>query len=128
MDLLNAFVTLSNFVLDPGDCLWFSQLALGALGVTLIYGILRFSNFAHGDTMAFGAMATILFTWCVSGDGTVGFGPLPTALLALPFGIAACMFSLCWLTDRALSTGSTGCKRPNRSSSSSCQPWCHVHA
>jgi branched-chain amino acid transport system permease protein len=31
--------------------------------VTLIYGILRFSNFAHGDTMAFGAMVTILVTW-----------------------------------------------------------------
>jgi branched-chain amino acid transport system permease protein len=54
--------------------------------VTLIYGILRFSNFAHGDTMAFGAMVTILFTWgCSRSD--VSLGPLPTALLALPVGI-----------------------------------------
>jgi len=65
-----------------------SQLALGALGVTLIYGILRFSNFAHGDTMAFGAMVTILVTWGLQSGG-VTLGPLPTALLALPVGIIA---------------------------------------
>ncbi|MBT8456199.1 MAG: branched-chain amino acid ABC transporter permease [Rhodobacteraceae bacterium] len=86
MDFLNAFVALSNFVLIPAVS-YGSQLALGALGVTLIYGILRFSNFAHGDTMAFGAMATILVTWWFQGMG-VSLGPLPTALLALPFGIA----------------------------------------
>jgi branched-chain amino acid transport system permease protein len=85
MDLLNALVALANFVIVPAVA-YGSQLALGALGVTLIYGILRFSNFAHGDTMAFGAMVTILFTWLLQGLG-VSFGPLPTALLALPVGI-----------------------------------------
>ncbi len=85
-DLLNALVALSNFVLVPGAA-YGAQLALGALGVTLIYGILRFSNFAHGDTMAFGTMVTILFTWGLQAMG-VSFGPLPTALLALPLGIA----------------------------------------
>ncbi len=54
--------------------------------MTLIYGILRFSNFAHGDTMAFGTMITILFTWWFQSMG-ISFGPLPTALLALPIGI-----------------------------------------
>ena len=63
-----------------------SQLALGAVGVTLVYGILRFSNFAHGDTMAFGTMFVILFTWLFQSYG-INLGPLPTALLALPFGI-----------------------------------------
>lgn len=87
IDLLNAIVALSNFVIIPAVS-YGSQLALGALGVTLIYGILRFSNFAHGDTMAFGAMATILFTWWLQSLG-VSLGPLPTALLALPVGIAA---------------------------------------
>ena len=87
MDLLNALVALANFVIVPGVA-YGSQLALGALGVTLIYGILRFSNFAHGDTMAFGAMATILVTWWLQSLG-VSLGPLPTALLALPAGIAA---------------------------------------
>jgi branched-chain amino acid transport system permease protein len=56
--------------------------------VTLIYGILRFSNFAHGDTMAFGTMAVIVATWGLQSLG-ISLGPLPTALLALPVGIAA---------------------------------------
>ncbi len=87
MDPLNALIVLTNFVLVPATA-YGAQLALGALGVTLIYGILRFSNFAHGDTMAFGAMVTILFTWLFQGWG-LSLGPLPTALLALPFGIIA---------------------------------------
>ena len=86
MDILNAFVALMNFVIIPATA-YGAQLALGALGVTLIYGILRFSNFAHGDTMAFGAMATILMTWGLQSAG-ISLGPLPTALLALPVGIA----------------------------------------
>jgi branched-chain amino acid transport system permease protein len=86
MDLLNAIVALLNFVFIPAAA-YGAQLALGALGVTLIYGILRFSNFAHGDTMAFGTAMVILFTWWFQGMG-VTLGPLPTALLALPFGIA----------------------------------------
>ncbi|WP_425046450.1 branched-chain amino acid ABC transporter permease [Primorskyibacter sp. S87] len=99
MDFLNAIVALSNFVLVPAIA-YGSQLALGALGVTLIYGILRFSNFAHGDTMAFGAMVTILVTWWMQSIG-ISLGPLPTALLALPFGILGCM-ALVLLTDRAV--------------------------
>jgi len=86
MDFLNAFVTLLNFVIIPATA-YGAQLALGALGVTLIYGILRFSNFAHGDTMAFGTMVVILCTWGLQAAG-IGLGPLPTALLALPVGIA----------------------------------------
>ena len=85
MDALNAIVALLNFVIIPATT-YGSQLALGALGVTLIYGILRFSNFAHGDTMAFGTMAVILFTWGFQSMG-ISLGPLPTALLALPLGI-----------------------------------------
>ena len=86
MDFLNALVTLMNFVIIPATA-YGAQLALGALGVTLIYGILRFSNFAHGDTMAFGTMIVILCTWGLQAAG-VSLGPLPTALLALPLGIA----------------------------------------
>ena len=97
MDFLNALVVFSNFVFIPALA-YGSQLALGALGVTLIYGILRFSNFAHGDTMAFGAMITVLGTWWLQSIG-VGLGPLPTALIALPIGIIFCsLFILA--TDR----------------------------
>ncbi|MDX5351343.1 MAG: branched-chain amino acid ABC transporter permease, partial [Paracoccaceae bacterium] len=99
MDILNALVAFLNFVFIPGLA-YGAQLALGALGVTLIYGILRFSNFAHGDTMAFGTMVTILLTWAFQSVG-IGLGPLPTALLALPFGIAAtAAFALA--TDRVV--------------------------
>jgi branched-chain amino acid transport system permease protein len=87
VELLNALVALANFVIIPATA-YGAQLALGALGVTLIYGILRFSNFAHGDTMAFGTMITIFGTWALQSAGMDGIGPLPTALLALPLGIA----------------------------------------
>ena len=96
-DILTAIVVLANYVFIPAIA-YGSQLALGALGVTLIYGILRFSNFAHGDTMAFGAMVTILVTWLFQSWG-ISLGPLPTALLAIPFGIAATAILLL-VTDR----------------------------
>jgi len=87
VDILNALVVMANFVFVPAIA-YGSQLALGSLGITLIYGILRFSNFAHGDTMAFGAMTVILVTWWMQSAG-ISIAPLPTALLALPFGIVA---------------------------------------
>ena len=99
MDFLNALIVFSNFVFIPALA-YGSQLALGALGVTFIYGILRFSNFAHGDTMAFGAMITVLATWWLQSIG-VNLGPVPTALLALPFGIIVCSFFIL-ATDRAV--------------------------
>ncbi|MCA0043821.1 branched-chain amino acid ABC transporter permease [Celeribacter litoreus] len=87
MDLLNALVAFANFVVVPATA-YGAQLALGALGVTLIYGVLRFSNFAHGETMSFGAMVVVLVTTLFQSWG-ISLGPLPTALLALPFGILA---------------------------------------
>ena len=99
MDFLNAIVALLNFVVIPATA-YGAQLALGALGVTLIYGILRFSNFAHGDTMALGTGFVILFTWWFQSMG-LHFGPLPTALLALPFGIAVTA-AFVLLTDRVV--------------------------
>lgn len=94
---LNALVVFANFVFLPGLA-YGAQLALGALGVTLVYGILRFSNFAHGDLMAFGTMITILVTWWLMGMG-INFGPLPTALLALPIGILGAV-AMALLVDR----------------------------
>ncbi len=99
MELLNAFIVLANFVLVPAIA-YGSQLALGALGVTLVYGVLRFSNFAHGDTMAFGTMVVILLTWWMQSIG-ISIAPLPTALLALPLGIAVTA-ALLIATDRTV--------------------------
>ena len=99
MDILNAIVVFLNFVLIPATA-YGAQLALGALGATLVFAILRFSNFAQGDTMAFGTMVTILFTWWFQSMG-ISFGPLPTALLALPIGIAVTAVFLL-LTDKVV--------------------------
>ncbi|MDD8022158.1 MAG: branched-chain amino acid ABC transporter permease [Paracoccaceae bacterium] len=99
MEFLNALVAILNYVVVPATA-YGAQLALGALGVTLIYGILRFSNFAHGDTMAFGTGITIIVTWGLQALG-IGLGPLPTALLALPFGIAITA-ALVLATDRVV--------------------------
>jgi branched-chain amino acid transport system permease protein len=87
MDFLNAIVLMANFVIVPA-LTYGSQLALGAIGVTLIYGVLRFANFAYGDLMAFGTMISILITWKFQSMG-ISFGFLPTAVLALPFAIIA---------------------------------------
>lgn len=97
MDFLNALVAFLNFVFVPAVS-YGAQLALGALGVTLVYAVLRFSNFAHADTMAFGATFAILVTWGLQRAG-FGFGPLPTALFALPIAIIATSL-LMLATDR----------------------------
>ena len=97
VDLINAFIVLLNYIFIPALS-YGSQLALGALGVSFIYAILRFANFSHGDLMSFGAMMTILFTWLLQSYG-ISLGFLPTAILALPLAIiATILFSL--ITDR----------------------------
>ena len=85
MDSLNAIVLLLNYLFVPALS-YGSQLALGAIFVSLIYGILRFAYFTAGDLMSFGTMFTILFTWYFQYLG-INLGFLPTALLAMPFGI-----------------------------------------
>lgn len=50
-------------------------IALGAIGLTLEYGILRFANFSHGDLMTVGAYFT-LFLLGIFGTGTHTLGPL----------------------------------------------------
>ena len=97
MNFLNALVAFLNFVVVPALS-YGSQLAIGALGVTLIFAILRFSNFAWGDTMAFGTTLTILLTWWFTAMGISG-GALPTALLALPFAFVGTA-ALLLLTDK----------------------------
>ena len=97
IDILNALVLASNYILVP-SLTYGSQLALGALGITLVYSILRFANFAHGETMAFGTMITILLTWFFQSCG-IHLWFLPTALLALPLGIFSTVIFVL-LTDR----------------------------
>ena len=62
MDFINAILVLLNYTIIPA-LTYGSQLALGAIFVTLIYGILRFANFATGDMMSFGTMFAVLLTY-----------------------------------------------------------------
>ena len=82
IEFLNAATLLSNYIIVPGLA-YGSQLALGALGVTMVYAVLRFSNFAHGELMSFGAMCTILCTWALQA-ANIKLTVLPTAILAIP--------------------------------------------
>jgi branched-chain amino acid transport system permease protein len=95
-DFLNSVTLLTNYIVVPG-LTYGSQLALGALGITMIYAVLRFSNFAHGELMSFGAMSTILVTWLLQSYG-IKLGFLPTALLAIPFA-ALITVLYCLLTN-----------------------------
>ncbi len=66
-----------NLYLVPGLTIG-SVYALGAVGVSMIFGILRFAHFAHGDLMTLGAYGVLTAVW---------FIPLHPLLL-LPFGMA----------------------------------------
>ena len=85
MDFLNAIILLLNYTIIPALS-YGSQLALGAIFVTLIYGVLRFANFATGDMMSFGTMFAVLLTFYFQSLG-INFGFLPTALLTIPFAV-----------------------------------------
>jgi branched-subunit amino acid ABC-type transport system permease component len=54
-----------------------SVIAIAAVGVSLVYGILRLVNFAYGDFMAFGALAAYAF------NGPLGLGMIPSAVLGM---------------------------------------------
>lgn len=70
-------------------------LALGAVGLTLVYGILRFGNFAHGDLMTVGAyVALAVMAFLPSGQPlapfSFGWEFLIALLIAMPItGIVA---------------------------------------
>jgi branched-chain amino acid transport system permease protein len=73
-----------------------SIIALGSIGLTLVFGILRFANFAHGDMMTAGAyvalfLVTGLFNWLGVPDESLGllsFGwrmvfAIPVSMIAI---------------------------------------------
>ena len=78
-----------NFYLIPGlvlGCIY----ALGAIGVSLLFGILRFAHFAHGDLMTVGAYLALLLV------RVAGLAPIA----ALPFAVVGTAL-LAVLIDRA---------------------------
>ncbi|MDH3715099.1 MAG: branched-chain amino acid ABC transporter permease [Gammaproteobacteria bacterium] len=67
-----------NFYFIPGVVLG-SIYALGAIGITLTFGILRFANFAHGESMTLG----VYFAWSmVQFSGLHPLVVMPAAMLA----------------------------------------------
>jgi len=58
-----------------------AMIALGAIGVTLTYGLLRFANFSHGEFATFGAYAALV----IAGALGIALGPGET-LGDLTFG------------------------------------------
>jgi neutral amino acid transport system permease protein len=64
-----------------------SVYALGAVGLTLVYGILKLVNFAHGDFLTFGAYMAYLVnvTWGMPLVVAIFFAMATTALLGLFF-------------------------------------------
>jgi branched-chain amino acid transport system permease protein len=81
MDELIFFI---NRVLISGTVLG-SIYALGAIGVTLIFGILRFAHFAHGDMMTMGAFVAFVFVTILTSLGITA--PIPMGFVVLPLAM-----------------------------------------
>ncbi len=85
-----------------------SVISLGAIGLTVTYSILRFSNFAHGELLAWGAyMALTALGWFAAIGGApfapFSFGwPLLLALLCSMAGVAGLALLLDWLLFKRL--------------------------
>jgi neutral amino acid transport system permease protein len=64
-----------------------SVYALGAVGLTLVYGILKLVNFAHGDFLTFGAYMAYLVnvTWGMPLVAAIFFAMAATAILGIFF-------------------------------------------
>lgn len=83
---INEIVFFLNKVVVAG-LISGSVYALGAVGVTLIFGILRFSHFPHGDMMTTGAFfALIIISFVPAIGAPLG---LPSAFVVMPLAMAA---------------------------------------
>jgi branched-chain amino acid transport system permease protein len=101
---MNELIFFVNKVLIAGTVLG-SIYALGAIGVTLIFGILRFAHFAHGDMMTMGAfvafvLAAIAASLGIHAGWPTGFIVLPLAI-PITAGIALLIDRLCYRPLRA---------------------------
>ena len=78
---MNELIFFFNNVLIAGAVLG-SIYALGAIGITLIFGILRFAHFAHGDMMTMGGFVAFLLALGATAMGITA--PVPTGFVVLP--------------------------------------------
>ncbi|MEO6013595.1 MAG: branched-chain amino acid ABC transporter permease [Devosia sp.] len=59
--------------------------SLGAIGITLIFGTMRFANFAHGDMMTLGAFFSFILAGMLSAMGIVL--PIPLGIAVMPIAM-----------------------------------------
>lgn len=75
-----------NFYFIPGivlGCIY----ALGAIGISLTFGIMRFANFAHGETMMLGAYFALTFIWVFDVHPLIAAFPAMAVCAFLTVGI-----------------------------------------
>ncbi len=82
MDELIFFI---NKVIVSGTVIG-SIYALGAVGITLIFGILRFAHFAHGDMMTLGAFFAYSLAALCAAAGL--YLPVPLGIAMMPIAMA----------------------------------------
>lgn len=82
---MNELIFFFNNVIVAGVVLG-SIYAVGAIGVTLIFGILRFAHFAHGDMMTMGAFIAFLLAMAATALG-ITTPIVPTGFLVLPLAM-----------------------------------------
>lgn len=88
--LAMGFLPFVKLGLVANGIIFGSVIALGAIGLTLVYGILKLGNFAHGDYMAFGAYVAFFIVDGLlprAGIEGAGLGPFTfgfPVLIALP--------------------------------------------
>jgi branched-chain amino acid transport system permease protein len=83
--MMDELIFFINKVLVTGAVTG-SIYALGAIGVTLIFGILRFAHFAHGDLMTLGGFVSLLLMMALSAMGVTA--PIPLGFVVLPAAMA----------------------------------------
>jgi branched-chain amino acid transport system permease protein len=99
---VNEFIFFINKVLVNGTVLG-SVYALGAIGVTLIFGILRFAHFAHGDMMTLGAFVAFTLAAIAAALGIHAFWPMGFVVLPLAMPITALIaLGIDWMFYRPL--------------------------
>ncbi len=65
--------------------------ALIALGYTMVYGIVKLINFAHGDVMMVGSYAVYWITNTALAGALAQFHPALSSVLAVVFAVAVCV-------------------------------------
>lgn len=93
--LILAFCSIIKLELVVNGLFLGSIIALGAIGLSLVYGILKFAHIAHGDFMTWGAYIAFFLLGTLFpriGLEGAGLGPFtfgPSLFLALPLTVLA---------------------------------------